>query len=133
MGFACNRAFSCQASQPDAVSVNIDLVLRDFRWLSLASPVLVKLDDPLVSPFQIPLIGDTDPVFAGQHTVVALQQQRLGLDVFLLSSQARTEQAHGSGSLPGVWLGSIRRLQSFSRHRLAQRKFPLRKVSASTL
>ena len=69
--------------------------------------------------FQVVAIGDGDAVFAGQHPLVAFQQQRFGLGVFLLSRKARAQEAAGAESPPVIGLDFLLPLQGFARQRLA--------------
>jgi len=56
------------------------------------APGLVKLHEPLTRQFQVVAIGDSNSVFSGEHALIAFEQQRFGLGVFLLSREARASR-----------------------------------------
>jgi len=53
---------------------------------------------------QVEAIRSCDAALASQHALVAFEQQRLGLGVFLLSREARAQEAVGAESPPVIGL-----------------------------
>jgi hypothetical protein len=88
-----------------------------------ASPVFVKLHEPLVRESQMVLDGDGDAVFASQHSAVDFDEQRFGFSVLFLPGETFSKQAFGAVSPPVVRLYLLFRFQRFSRERLALCEF----------
>src|ERR1700677_2153755 len=82
-------------------------------------PSLVKLRNPFTGAAQMISVRYPHPVFACHHSLIAFQQQRFRLGVFLLSSQAGAQQALGAKSLPVVRSLLTIELHSRARERLA--------------
>src|ERR1035437_4353362 len=108
-----------------ACRISLLLPLGSFRWLV---PRLVKLHHPFAGAVQMIPIGSAHPVFPCQHSLIPFEQQRFGFGVFLLSGQARPQQAFGAVSFPVLGLLLASELEDLARQWLSFREPPLRDV-----
>src|ERR1700722_3882786 len=95
------------------------IVLPPLRGFFRFAPCLVQLNDRYAGAIQVILVGDCDPFPSRHHPLIAFEQQRFRFGVFLLSSQAGSQQALGAESLPVVRLVLAIELKGLAREGLA--------------
>jgi len=77
---------------------------------------------------QVVAVGDGDVVLAGEHALVALQQQGFGLSKLFFSGKSCAQHAFCPKALPIVGLNLLLRFQRLARYRLSLAKLPLRQA-----
>src|SRR5579863_2398797 len=99
-----------------ALACGASLLRPLFCFLRLL-PGPMKLHDPLVRALEMIPVGNGDSLLPRQHPAIAIRQQRFRVSIFLVPSQALTQQALGAESLPVVGLLLAIKLKRFARQR----------------